>query len=334
MRVVILHQHVPGNAPPDDRDVLVQADAVGEALRRLGHEPVPLECTLDLANCTAALERLRPDAVFNLVESLGGSDRLMALAPMLLDHLRIPYTGCSADAVWSTTHKLLAKSRLRAAGLPTPDWASTLGGFRGGESGLAPPYLIKAVWEHASFGIDDGALVSSGSAADVFVRLAERSRRLNRDCFAERYIEGREFNVSLLDGGSGREVLPIAEIDFAHWPEGRPRIVGYDAKWREESFEFRHTPRTFDSTSADAELRATLARLALECWDLFALRGHARVDFRVDDAGRPYILEINANPCLSPDAGFAAALERAGIPFHEAIGRILSRAINGMPARH
>lgn len=69
-----------------------------------------------------------------------------------------------------------------------------------------------------------------------------------------------------------------------------------------------------------------MTRLALACWRLFRLRGWARVDFRVDADGHPFILEVNANPCLSPDAGYAAALERAGIPFADAVGRIVAAA--------
>lgn len=328
MRIVILHQFVSADASPDDRDVLVQAEAIAAALRRLGHEPIPLAATLDLAGCATELRRSRPDCVFNLVESLDGSDRLMTMVPALLEHLRIPYSGCSADAIWGTTHKLLAKSRMRAAGLPTPGWFSLFSGLEGERQRLEPPYLIKTVWEHASFGIDDDALVTTGDATNVSTRLAERSRRIGRECFAEKYIEGREFNLSLLGAAAGPQVLPVAEIDFSAWPADKPRIVGYDAKWRDDSFEYRHTPREFRVAPADAELCDELARLSLSCWRTFGLRGYARVDFRVDAAGRPTILEINANPCLSPDAGFAAALERAGISYDEAIARLLPRVEN------
>jgi D-alanine-D-alanine ligase len=76
-------------------------------------------------------------------------------------------------------------------------------------------------------------------------------------------------------------------------------------------------------------LLCQLAYLARECWHGFGLRGYARVDFRVDQEGNPWILEINANPCLSPDAGFAAALERAGISFPQAVERLLDDALSG-----
>jgi D-alanine-D-alanine ligase len=122
------------------------------------------------------------------------------------------------------------------------------------------------------------------------------------------------------------QVLPPAEIDFSAFPPDKPRIVGYRAKWQADSFEYQNTPRRFDFPSADGPLLEQLRSLSLRCWALFGLRGYTRVDFRVDRDGRPWILEINTNPCLSPDAGFAAALQQAGIPFETAIQRILDAA--------
>ena len=118
--------------------------------------------------------------------------------------------------------------------------------------------------------------------------------------------------------------LPPAEIDFAAFPDDKPHIVGYRAKWDADSFEYHHTPRRFDFPANDRPLLDRLSQLAIQCWREFGLRGYARVDFRVDEAGRPWILEINANPCLSPDAGFAAAVEQAGIGYDQAIERIVN----------
>src|SRR5262249_28596630 len=142
--------------------------------------------------------------------------------------------------------------------------------------------------------------------------------RVGVECFAEEYIAGREFNLSLLTSQHGDgipQILPPAEIDFSSFPTDRPRVVDYAAKWDERSFAFQNTPRRFDFQDADQPLLDILKTLAIECWKLFDLRGYARVDFRVDREGRPWILEVNTNPCLSPDAGFAAALAQANISF-------------------
>lgn len=348
MRIVIAHNVVAEDAPADELDTLVQVEAIGGALAELGHQVTVVPCTLNLEALKHQLEELQPQAVFNLVEALGGSDRLHHLVPALLDALHIPYTGSPTESLWFSSSKLLAKQRLRAAGLPTPDWEvlpGAAGAMPAGKGGMPPgdadaqTYIIKTVFEHGSFGIRDDAVLVKGGRAEIHQRLREAHSRLGRECFAERFIEGREFNVPLLTAaetagpslGTAQpppvEVLPPSEIDFRDLPPGKPRVVGYHAKWDATSFEYEHTPRRFDFSPADRPLLERLTRLATECWSLFGARGYARVDFRVDAAGDPWILETNTNPCLSPDAGFAASLEQAGITFPRAIDRILQDAL-------
>ncbi len=127
------------------------------------------------------------------------------------------------------------------------------------------------------------------------------------------------------------QVLPPAEIDFCAFPPDKPRIVGHQAKWDQDSFEYQQTPRRFVFPAKDKPLLSRVSDLARSCWGLFGLSGYARVDFRVDNDGQPWILEVNANPCLSPDAGFAAAVTEAGISYDEAIQRIVNDATNRSP---
>jgi D-alanine-D-alanine ligase len=262
--------------------------------------------------------------VVNLVESVGGSGSLLHLAPALLESLGIAFTGARAAAMFATTHKPLAKRLLMGAGLPTPAWIEAGAEPRGD----APPgrYIVKPSGEDASIGVDDAAVVEVADPGRLPALLAERAARTGREVFAELYVEGRELNLSLLEKDAGVEVLPPAEILFDAFPAGKPRILGYAAKWQPDSFEYRHTPRRFELPAADGPLLAELERLARRAWSLFGLSGYARVDFRVDAAGRPWVLEANANPCLSEDAGFAAAAARANLPLRDAILRILAAA--------
>ena len=322
--------------------------------------------------------------VFDLVESLAGSDRLQHLVPAVFDSLPVRYTGARTQSIFLTVDKLMAKQCLEAAGLPTPRWQTAAPAYpapicemstgctprtphapregmgvgnapgddqspetpnpltrsvrsTGRSVGSTETYIIKAVAEHASFGLEDDLLIRPADDQELAQQVADTAQRWGRECFAEQYIEGREFNLALLttgrrSGEEGRqdagdvEVLPPAEIDFSAFPPGKPRVVGYRAKWDDQSFEFHHTPRTFDFGPSEQPLLDQLVRLARQCWSLFRLQGYARVDFRVDAAGRPWILEVNVNPCLSADAGFAAALARAGISFEEAVERILADA--------
>jgi D-alanine-D-alanine ligase len=341
MRIAVAHNAVGGADRPDEADVLVQAEAVEAALAALGHEATRLSCDLDLSGGLARLGAMKPDLVFNLVEGLAGHGRLIHVFPALLEAVEIPFAGADAEALFLTSNKVLAKERMDAAGLPTPGWIGPAGGQgrgsgRPGEADRPPErWILKSVWEHASVGLDDDAVVDGARGRrDVLALLEDRTRRLGDACFAERFVEGREFNLSLLETADGVAVLPPAEIRFEGFGADRPRIVGYKAKWEEGSFEYRHTPRCFGFPSSDRDLLARLRGLAVDCWRCFRLRGWARVDFRVDESGRPFVLEVNANPCLSPDAGFAAAVDRAGMSFETAIGGILAAARPPGPGRH
>ena len=331
MRVTIVYNDPGIWAAAEVADVLEQVETVATALEASGHTIDRLACGLDLQAVADALTADPPDLAFNLVEGLGGYDRLYPLVPSLLDALGIPYTGNSAEAIFLTTNKLIAKERLAAAGLPTPAvparWPEpSCGDPQRGLSPFTPGrYILKPVWEHASLGMVDDVVVNAASRKRLLARLAEMSARTGREFFAEAFIAGREFNLSVCDDGSGNGVvMPPAEIDFSAYPRGKPRIVGWAAKWNEDSFEFNNTPRRFDFPESDGPLLGEVMGLAAACWKLFGLSGYARVDFRVDAAGRPFILEVNTNPCLSGDAGFPAALERAGYSFEEALARIVA----------
>jgi D-alanine-D-alanine ligase len=206
--------------------------------------------------------------------------------------------------------------------LDTPPWI-TLDDAQG--KPFAPGlYIIKSVWEHASVGLDEDSIVSVQHEKKLHKLMISKRENLGGACFAELFVAGREFNLSMLAGPEGPEVLPPAEIRFDDYPPEKLHVVGYRAKWDEDSFEYRHTPRTFEFPAEDAPLLLKLMDLAIACWQLFDLKGYARVDFRVDEAGRPWILEINANPCLSPDGGFYAAAERRGLGFNQVIERIIA----------
>ncbi|MBU0699555.1 MAG: GNAT family N-acetyltransferase [Proteobacteria bacterium] len=334
MRVAILLNAVTDKSTPDEQDVIVQAESVSAALLQLGHTPELLSCDLDLASLRQRLENIQPDVVFNLVESLEGKGKLIHLVPSLLDVMGIPYTGSASESIYLSSHKVMAKEKMLSSNLPTPDWIGPYPSEHTSHCGLKSTskrsketiWIIKSVWEHASIGLDDNALITVENDNALTDHIKERYFHFGGACFAEQYIEGREFNLSLLAGPDGPEVLPPAEILFEGYPENKPRIVGYSAKWDDRSFDYHHTPRRFDFPHGDGPLLAKLEDMALRCWRLFGLGGYARVDFRVDNDKNPWILEVNTNPCLSPDAGFAAALNRLGMSIIHAVRRILDDA--------
>ena len=325
MRVVILHDAITESSRPDEVDALHQAQLVGDILGELGHQVSTAEVRLDLEELSTRLRQSTPDLVFNLVESLAGHGRLIHVVPAMLEAWRIPFTGSGSTACLLTTNKPLAKAWLHQCEIPTPAWRC-----RQAPSllDITPPCacIVKPVWEDASVGIEDNAVVHISWKSELETALEAASPRYG-EVFAEQFVEGREFNLSLLANGNDVEVLPVAEIEFVDYPTDKPRIVGYAAKWSEGSFEYGATPRRFDFAGSDDGVLERLRMLAVKCWHLCGLRGYARVDFRVDEFGRPWVLEVNVNPCLSADAGFMAAARRRGLAGDEVIARIVAAAM-------
>lgn len=318
--VVVLHEAIGPHARADEADTLVQADEVSATLAALGWSVTTLATDLDLAATRTALESRRPDLVFNLVESLAGDGRLITLVPQLLAAAGIPFTGCDAGAIHLSSDKLLAKRWMAYHGIPTPALPTADDG-----ADAASRWIVKSVWEHASLGLDAGSVVEGATAAHA--RIAECRARHGGDWFAERYVDGREYNISVLEQDERVRILPIAEMRFDGFAPAQPRIVGYAAKWDPAAPEYEGTQRSFAPLPENE--RRTLTAVVDDCWRAFGLRGYARVDVRIDEHGHPWVLEVNANPCLSSDAGFAAAAREAGIPYPRLIEAI-ARA--GAPA--
>lgn len=320
--VLIIHNTVTDESPADVRDILDQIQCVSEALNAEGYRVSTLAVGLQLEDVKKRLLAEQPDVVFNLVEAIDDSGQLLPIATSLLDHLRLPYTGAGTEALMLTSNKILTKQWLRLHGIATADWW---------DPDTRPPaipakgrWITKPLYEDASIGMDDASVVADFSC--VSERIIDKQRQRPCRWFAEQFIEGREINVAVLGGPDGPQVLPIPEILFVDFPAGKPKIVSYAAKWAEDSFECRHTVRRFIDPQAESLLCKQLGLIALRCWDVFQLRGYARVDFRVDSNRQPWVLEVNANPCISPDAGFAAALAEQGIPYSQAIRRIIVEA--------
>jgi D-alanine-D-alanine ligase len=321
-KVVILHNQVTAESPKDELDVLVQVDAVFKALSELGYQPVTVPFSLAFEKTIKAIKKMSPLFVFNLVESVEGNGQLIHLAPALLDHLNMPYTGCSQEAIFVTSNKILSKKLLQLAGIASPPWLWAENPVESVALG-AGTYLLKSVWEHASNWFDESSIAQVRNAVELRAILESKSQNGRGQFFAESYIEGREFNLAILAG----TFLPVSEIHFVEYPDDKLKIVDFRAKWEEDSFEYTHTPRSFDFPETDQPLLSELLAIARRCWEFFDLRGYARVDFRVDKSGRPWVLEINSNPCLSPDGGFHAAAARMKLSFTDLVEKIIADCI-------
>jgi D-alanine-D-alanine ligase len=322
VKVAVLHGKVMAGAAQDEQDVLVQAASVSEVLAHLGYEAVTVALSLNMAEAAEQLLALKPAFVFNLVEAIEGRGNLISCAPLLLDALQLPYTGARAEAMFMSSSKITAKNIMRRTGIPTPDFFTA--DHLGPATLPACRYIVKSQWEHASMGLDENSVFSPADREELHKKIRALEQHLGSACFAEAFIDGREMNLALLAGEAGPELLPPAEILFADYPADKVRMLCYDAKWKPDSFEYENTQRTFDFPAHDEPLLRQLSDIALRCWKAFNLRGYARVDFRIDAAGQPWVLEINANPCISPDGGFLAAAARIGLDHSGVIARIIN----------
>lgn len=322
-RIVILHDNIPSAEAFSEEWKSIEAMVadVGATLESLGLAVASLPFTLNLSGVETRLERMKPDLVFNLVDAVDGKAYFGHLAPLLLEHMRLPFTGNSSTAIHLTTQKILSKRLMQAAGIPTAPWIEPHEILEESDAALEHRYIVKSVCEDASIGIDHNNVVSTRKEMRAIA--LDRRKRFGGEWFAEAFIDGRELNAGLLGSENGFAMQTVAEIEFINFPENQPRIVDYAAKWNEASAESIGTVRRLDFPAADASLLKYTKDIAAQCWQMFGLRGYARVDFRVDEKGNPFVLEVNANPCITSDAGFAIAGAHQGITYQELIKAIV-----------
>lgn len=299
MKIVVLYTEDRRGLPSEDNTDA--ARDVARALRRLGHlvSVRPMRCPPPPLAC---------DAVFNLCEGIDGDARREAYVAAWLDLLKIPYTGNRPETLLRALDKALVPG-------PTARRFATDSPFFRWRKQVRFPAIVKPRFEDASLGIDRDSVVYG------LLALRERVDFVVREfgsALVEEFVEGREFNVAILDEG----VLAVSEIDFSGMPLGAPRIVTYAGKWNEECAEYRGTVPI-----CPADAPPAVGRIAVAAARELGCRGYARVDLRMDVRGRLYVLEVNPNPDLSRNAGMARSAAAAGWTYEELIARILGYAL-------
>lgn len=331
MRILILY-----NAPllkPEHRDyaqeagVLESVDAVSAALAPGGHTIQRLGLASDVEPLVQlARGQSRPDVVVNFCEGFAGRPELEPHAAGLLDLLKLPYTGSPAEALALARDKSRTKWLLLGAGLPTPAFERVaVGGQPSTEMTArlaAGPLFVKPASEDASLGIGPESVVST--AAALAERVADIHHRYGA-ALVERFVDGREFNTSVVALPEPR-VLPLAEVNFDREASGGWGIVTYDAKWTPESAAWSGTPVTCPA-DVDDRLATRLRKVSLAAFRLVGCRDYARVDLRVDAAGDPYLLEVNANPDIAPTAGFARSLSADGTSYGDFCEQLIATTL-------
>ncbi len=326
-------EYIPG-AGVDAAAVRASAASICGALVDAGHQATLVSLQgRDLVAVLGRLEAERPDLIFNLCESLCGVAANEVAVPAVLDLYGLAYTGSDAAALALALHKPRTKDVLLGRGVATPPYrvmATAADIERVAAEPLDYPWFLKLANEDASVGITEANVLADGAA------LAARARALLAEfgspLLAERYVPGREVNVTLLGSGASLRLLPLHEIDFAAMPPGRPHIVSYAAKWDEKHVDYDGT-RPVPIRDASPALITAIEHTARAAWDAIGLRDYGRVDLRIDPSGTPWVIDVNPNCDISPDAGVARAAAAAGWNFPTLIGTIAELALRRVKGR-
>lgn len=326
--VAVLYNASDNLIKGESRDLLAEqgvidcAEAMAHALQEMGHRVARVPIHTDVESALAVYPPTQW-MVLNLGEGLEGRLFEEARIAWALEAMGYCFTGSSGEAIARSVHKAEGKRLLTAAGVATPPgWL-----FRHPDDvdalavSVTYPLIVKPVAEDASIGVGSDAVVHTRQA--LRDRVAYVVECYRQAALAEAFIDGREFNISLW--GDPPQILPLAEIDFSAFADPFSRIVSFAAKWEQDSFEYNHTPVRCPA-SVDGRLGRRIATAAQRAWTAIGCRGYARVDMRVDNNGVPYVVEVNCNPDLSPDAGFYRAAQAAGYGYRDLVAHILSIA--------
>ncbi|MBT8492540.1 MAG: D-alanine--D-alanine ligase [Deltaproteobacteria bacterium] len=280
----------------------------------------------DIDRVIAKLKGDPPDLVFNLCESMSGDVRNEVVLPSLLDMLEIPYTGPGPLTILMCLHKDRTKDVLHQAKINTPDHRVLATPADLEDPSLAEldyPFFLKLAHEDASIGIEAANVVADRAA--LVARAEAMLDKFKQPLICEQFIEGREVNVTVMDTEDGLITLPLHEISFADMPDDRPKIVSYAAKWDENHVDYEGT-KPVPMKGVSPQLEKAIVDISVDTFRALDLHDFGRVDLRIDSSGVPWVIDVNPNCDLSPDAGVARAARHAGLTFPELVGRVCQSA--------
>lgn len=300
-----------------DEDSVITAKEISEALGTLGHKTSLFEITNSNLD---ELKKLKTDLVFNQAFGIGGKLKSEAEVVELLDKFGLKYTGSGKNAIDLSNDKVASKYLFLKNKIPTAkflivDNPENIKGFR-----LKFPVILKLTTEHSSIGLDETNIVSN--LETLKSKAIELFDKYHQDILVEEYIDGAEINACVL----GDEVLPLSEITFGPYFASHPKIVDFKAKWKENDPAYKESvgicPALIDDVVAQK-----IAKIAKEVHSLSGCRGYSRVDFRIDQKGNPFVLEVNANPGLGPGDGAVRSAKAAGYTYATFLERIAQLAL-------
>lgn len=324
--MVLVHEDL---VPPDSIEDLsdkqiaewkAEFDVIS-TLKEMGHDVLTVGVLSDLGPIREAITNFGPDIVFILLEEFHGVGLYDHYVVGYLELLRVPYTGCNPRGLLLTHDKALSKKVLTYHRVLTPRFTVVpMGRVVRRPKRLELPLLVKSVSEDASLGIAQASVVYDDEALKQRVQFIHE--KVQSDAIVEQYIEGRELYVGLI-GNARVQAFPVWEMKFDKMPEGIARIATRRVKW-DPKYQERHGIRTGAAEGLPPALTDKIYRLCKRAYRALYMSGYARMDLRLTEDGRVYLIEANANPNLEYGEDFAESAESVGVGFEALLQRIIN----------
>jgi D-alanine-D-alanine ligase len=333
--LVLMHDY---QVPPDDvsgHDLetapwKTEFDVLRTLRDELGHEVHPLGIKDDLAGIRKANEEIKPHIAFNLLEAFHEVGTFDQNVVSYLELIRLSYTGCNPRGMLLARDKALSKKLLHYHRVTLPEFTVVARGRKPVlPKRLTFPLIVKPLTQEASIGIAQASVVPDDAKLRERVQFIHESIRT--DAIIEQFVEGRELYCGII-GNQRVQIFPVWEMTFANMPESQHRIATERVKWSAK-YQKKMGIDTGLARDLPNGLAERIQHISRRVYKTLELSGYARIDLRLDAAGRVYVLEANPNPQIARKEDFAESAASAGLPYPALLQRILTTGIRWEPDR-
>jgi len=299
-------------------------------LKSMGHDVYPVGLASDLAVIAKAREEHKPHIAFNLLEDFEGQALFDQHVVSYLELLKQAYTGCNPRGLTLAHDKALTKKILSYHRIAVPGFAV----FPIGQKVVRPlrlkfPLFVKSVVEEGSVGISQASVVNDDS------KLAERvefiHRQTNNHAIAEQYIEGREIYMSVI-GNRNLQTYTPWELVINNLPDGALNIATGRLKWNPDYQ--KKVGLVTKPADLPPELERDLKLLSKRIYRHLCLSGYARLDYRLTNNGKFYLLEANPNPQIAINEDFADSAAHSGLKYPQLLQKIMTLGLSYSTANY
>ncbi len=303
---------------------------VVSTLRKLGHEVKPIGVKSDLGVLRSAIEDWKPHIAFNLLEEFDGVSVYDQNVVSYLELLHVPYTGCNPRGLMLARDKVLAKKLFSFHRIPSPDFMVVPQGRAvKRRKGLAFPLIVKSVTEEASLGISQASIVQDDDKLKERVAFIHMS--VGTGALIEQYIEGREFYVGVMGNGHV-QALPMWELIMDKLPEDARRIATERVKWS-RAYQDKYGIKSGEAKNLPEGKAEEIQHLAKRVYRSLGLSGYARIDMRMDEQGKVFVLVANPNPQIAEDEDFADSAEKADYAYKDLLQELIHIGLRRHPVK-